>query len=32
MENKYRLLLAEDDKALRDITALFFSKNGFDCT
>lgn len=30
MENKYRLLLAEDDKALRDITALFFSKNGFD--
>lgn len=30
MENKYRLLLAEDDKALRDITSLFFRKNGFE--
>ena len=30
MENKYKLLLAEDDTALRDIAALFFRKNGFD--
>lgn len=30
MESNYRILLAEDDKALRDITALFFRKNGFD--
>lgn len=30
MEEKYRILLAEDDKALRDITALFFRKNGFE--
>ena len=30
MADRYRILLAEDDKALRDITALFFRKNGFD--
>ena len=30
MENKYKLLSAEDDTALRDIAALFFRKNGFD--
>lgn len=30
MKNKYRILLAEDDKALRDITSLFFRKNGFE--
>ena len=30
MEEKYRILLAEDEKGLRDITALFLRKNGFD--
>lgn len=30
MEEKYRILLAEDEKALRDITALFLRKNGFE--
>ena len=30
MESNYRILLAEDDKALRDITELFFRKNGFE--
>lgn len=29
MDNQYRILFAEDDKALRDITALFLRKNGF---
>ena len=29
MDNQYRILFAEDDKALRDITTLFLRKNGF---
>lgn len=30
MAEKYRILFAEDDKGLRDITTLFLTKNGFD--
>ena len=30
MEEKYRILLAEDEKGLRDITSIFLRKNGFD--
>ena len=30
MDNQYRILFAEDDKTLRDITALFLRGNGFD--
>ena len=29
MDNQYKILFAEDDKALRDITTLFLRKNGF---
>lgn len=29
-ENKYRLLIAEDDVSLRHIVSAFFAKNGFD--
>ena len=30
MEEKYKILLAEDEKGLRDITSIFLRKNGFD--
>lgn len=30
MDEKYKILFAEDEKALRDITALFLTKNGFE--
>lgn len=30
MDEKYRILFAEDEKALRDITTLFLTKNGFE--
>lgn len=30
MDEKYKILFAEDEKALRDITTLFLTKNGFE--
>lgn len=30
MDEKYKILFAEDEKALRDITSLFLRKNGFE--
>ena len=30
MEEKYKILLAEDERGLRDIVSLFLRKNGFD--